>query len=90
MSNSRKVLDRIDTLHRAHPDLDPTQSLALTKALGMWWDPESDSFVFSRLPTLNPVETIRQLLQSIAKVHDPIGVLCRHFAYLCKMFWRSI
>ena len=40
MSNSRKVLDRIDALHRAHPDLDPTQSLPLTKALGMWWDPE--------------------------------------------------
>lgn len=75
-SNSREVMEQIPIEDRAlQVDLQK-DDLPTTKALGLIWSAESDNFSFKVEPlTKNFKFTKRSIMQKIATIFDPLGML---------------
>ena len=75
VSNSREVLQSIPPELRANPllilDLD---QLLLERALGVYWDAQSDTFKFKALQAQKP-PTKRGVLSSVSLLFDTLGFL---------------
>ena len=72
-SNSREVLQSIPPDLRANPllDLDLDQ-LPLERALGVYWDAQSDTFKFQAVQAGKP-STKRGVLSVVSSLFDPLG-----------------
>lgn len=72
-SNSREVLSSIPSELRANPklDLDLDQ---VERALGVYWDTQSDTFRFRTVQACKPF-TKRGVLSIVSSLFDPLGFL---------------
>ena len=74
MSTSRKLLATIDPSELAQPiknlERDP---LPIERVLGMLLDCQTDEFIFK--VSVNDVNTMRDVLQSISSIYDPLGLI---------------
>ncbi|KAK3714890.1 hypothetical protein QZH41_001884 [Actinostola sp. cb2023] len=74
-SNHREVLATIPPTDRANPTLDlDLDKLPMERALGIYWDAESDTFSFKVLKTNKP-STKRGILSVTSSLFDPLGFL---------------
>lgn len=74
-SNSREVLASINAEDRADPKLDmDLDRLPIGRALGVYWDAETDTFGFKFVPTSKP-STKRGILSVASSLFDPLGFL---------------
>lgn len=74
-SNNREVLTSIDVEDRANPKLDmDLDRLPVGRALGVYWDPETDVFGFKFTPPCKP-NTKRGILSVASSLFDPLGFL---------------
>ena len=53
----------------------PLTEDAQLKVLGLFWDPETDSFLFKVSPSAVEIDTKRVVLSLISKLYDPVGWL---------------
>ena len=74
-SNRREVLAALPPQERTNPSLNlDLDRLPMERALGIWWDAESDSFQFKVIPTEKPT-TKRGVLSVVSSLFDPLGFL---------------
>lgn len=70
-SNEEDVLKAVSEEHRAHPDLDmPAESL-----LGYIWNPKDDTLSLRNISSNVPL-TKRGVVQAVARLFDPLGLMC--------------
>ena len=88
-SNSREVLQSIPLDLRANPllDLDLDQ-LPLERALGVYWDAQSDTFKFQAVQTGKP-STKRGVLSVVSSLFDPLGFLSP-FVFSAKILLQDL
>ena len=81
-SNSRELLASIPPASRANPKLDlDLDQLPLERALGVYWDAQSDTFKFKALQAYKP-STKRGALSVVSSLFDPLGFLSPCFTEL--------
>ena len=87
--NSREVLQSIPPELRANPllDLDLDQ-LPLERALGVYWDAQSDLFKFKALQAAKP-PTKRGVLSVVSSLFDPLGFLSP-FVFSAKILLQEL
>ncbi|XP_055681854.1 uncharacterized protein LOC129789232 [Lutzomyia longipalpis] len=73
-SNSQEVLKAVAPVSNSPTEIsNPEKSV---KALGMMWNPASDTFFFNVDPTVDTLKpTKRNILSIIARIYDPLGLL---------------
>lgn len=88
-SNSREVLQSIPPELRANPllDLDLDQ-LPFERALGVYWDAQSDTFKFKAVQASKP-PTKRGVLSVISSLFDPLGFLSP-FVFSAKILLQEL
>ena len=88
-SNSREVLQSISPELRANPllDLDLDQ-LPLERALGVYWDAQSDTFKFKASQSGKP-PTKRGVLSIVSSLFDPLGFLSP-FVFSAKILLQEL
>ena len=88
-SNSREVLQSITPDLRANPllDLDLDQ-LPLERALGVYWDAQSDTLKFQALQAGKP-STKRGVLSVVSSLFDPLGFLSP-FVFSAKILLQDL
>ena len=88
-SNSREVLQSISPELRANPllvlDLD---QLPLERALGLYWDAQSDTFKFKALQAQKPPNK-RGVLSTVSSLFDPLGFLSP-FVFSAKILLQEL
>nr|XP_023026679.1 uncharacterized protein LOC111514656 [Leptinotarsa decemlineata] len=86
-SSSLELLEKITCEKRlSQPVLFETE----TKILGMFWNPEVDSFRF-KFPVSGSICTKRLILSTVARCYDPVGLLAPFILYLkllIKELWK--
>jgi len=82
LSNSKNVLSEIPEEQKANStkQLKPDSNLPTERVLGMWWDSETDNFVFNRnVEKLQAIEkgypTKREILKGAMSIFDPLGLV---------------
>ena len=74
-ANCREVLSSINIEDRADPKLDmDLDRLPIGRALGVYWDAETDAFGFKFVPSSKP-PTKRGILSVASSLFDPLGFL---------------
>ena len=88
-SNSREVLQSISPELRANPllDLDLDQ-LLLERALGVYWDAQSDTFKFKALQAQKP-PTKQGVLSTVSSLFDALGFLSP-FVFSAKILLQEL
>lgn len=87
-SNSREVLSQIPP--ESQEPFRTIDDHDIVKALGMIWQPESDVFRFTNTTSEDPqTHTKRTVLSQIAKLFDPLGLICP-VTTLAKILFQSL
>ncbi|GBP02979.1 hypothetical protein EVAR_69128_1 [Eumeta japonica] len=97
-SNSSEVINHLEEVHSENQK--PKDLTATEKILGMYWDPNKDTFVyifrFARLRrnvfTNDIIPTKRELLQVLMSIFDPLGLISCYtttLKILLQEVWRS-
>ncbi|XP_045029733.1 uncharacterized protein LOC123472386 [Daphnia magna] len=74
MSSSRRVLSTVAPSELSRPHLDfNSELLPVERTLGILLDWETDQFMYK--VELKPASTMREVLQGLSKVHDPLGLI---------------
>ena len=74
MSSSRRFLATVAPSELSCPNLDfNSELLPVERTLGILLDWETDQFMFK--VNLQPAATMRQVLQELSSIHDPIGLI---------------
>ena len=74
-TNTPELLASIPPASRANPKLDlDLDQLPLERALGVYWDAQSDTFKFKALQAYKP-STKRGVLSVVSSLFDPLGFL---------------
>ena len=74
-SNSRKLLATLPEKEGANPSLNlDLDQLPISRALGLHWDADSDTFLFKVVPTNKP-PTKLVILSTVSSLFDPIGFM---------------
>ncbi|XP_068741884.1 uncharacterized protein [Montipora capricornis] len=88
-SNSREVLQSISPELRANPSLDlDLDQLPLERALGVFWDAQSDTFKFKASQSGKP-PTKRGVLSIVSSLFDPLGFLSP-FVFSAKILLQEL
>ena len=88
-SNSREVLQSIPSELRASPNLDlDLDQLPTERALGVYWDAQSDTFKFKTIATCKP-STKRGVLSTVSSMFDPLGFLSP-FVFSAKILLQEL
>ena len=88
-SNSREVLQSIPPDLRANPLLDfDLDQLPLERALGVYWDAQSDTFKFQAVQAGKP-STKRGVLSVVSSLFDPLGFLSP-FVFSAKILLQDL
>ena len=88
-SNSREVLQSIPLDLRANPLLDLSlDQLPLERALGVYWDAQSDTFKFQAVQAEKP-STKRGVLSVVSSLFDPLGFLST-FVFSAKILLQDL
>ncbi|XP_068676335.1 uncharacterized protein [Montipora foliosa] len=88
-SNSREVLQSIPSELRASPNLDlDLGQLPTERALGVYWDAQSDTFNFKTIATCKP-STNRGVLSTLSSLFDPLGFLSP-FVFSAKILLQEL
>ena len=91
-SNSRELLSAVPKDDRADPTLDmDLDRLPIGRALGIYWDAESDMFQFKSLVANKP-HTKRGVLSIVSSLFDPLGFLAPltfRVKSLLQDLWRA-
>ena len=88
-SNSRELLASIPPASRANPKLDlDLDQLPLERALGVYWDAQTDTFKFKALQAYNP-STKRGVLSVVSSLFDPLGFLSP-FVFTAKILLQEL
>ncbi|XP_074632738.1 uncharacterized protein LOC141891656 [Acropora palmata] len=88
-SNSREVLQSIPPDLRANPLLDLNlDQLPLERALGVYWDAQSDTFKFQAVQAGKP-STKHGVLYVVSSVFDPLGFLSP-FVFSAKILLQDL
>ena len=88
-SNSREVLQSIPPDLRANPLLDLNlDQLPLERALGVYWDAQSDTFKFQAVQAGKP-STKHGVLSVVSSVFDPLGFLSP-FVFSAKILLQDL
>ena len=88
-SNSREVLASIPPERRANPKLDlDLDQLPLERALGVYWDAQSDAFKFRSIKKCKP-HTKRGLLSITSSLYDPLGFIAP-FVFSAKVLLQEL
>ena len=88
-SNSRELLASIPPALRAKPKLDlDLDQLPLERALGVYWDAQSDTFKFKALQAHKP-STKRGVLSVVSSLFDPLGFLSP-FVFTVKILLQEL
>ncbi|XP_068739665.1 uncharacterized protein [Montipora capricornis] len=88
-SNSREVLQSISPELRANPSLDlDLDQLPLERALGVYWDAQSDTFKFKASQSGKP-PTKRGVLSIVSSLFDPLGFLSP-FVFSAKILLQEL
>ncbi|XP_068674398.1 uncharacterized protein [Montipora foliosa] len=88
-SNSREVLQSISPELRANPSLDlDLDQLPLERALGVFWDAQSDTFKFKASQSGKP-PTKRGVLFIVSSLFDPLGFLSP-FVFSAKILLQEL
>ncbi|XP_058827180.1 uncharacterized protein LOC131687146 [Topomyia yanbarensis] len=74
-SNSVEVLNAIPAADREINTTIELNNTRTIKALGIYWQPCSDEFLFSNIPNQIFQPTKRTMLSQIASIFDPLGLL---------------
>lgn len=87
-SNSQQILDRISPEDREKSLL--VDDHDVVKALGMMWKPDTDQFRFtSKITPSDAPVTKRLVLSNIARLFDPLGLLCP-IVTRAKIFFQNL
>ncbi|XP_035773157.1 uncharacterized protein LOC118456469 [Anopheles albimanus] len=95
LSNSSKVKKHLNGEAAEIKVLLSSTVLTTEKVLGMWWNTESDTFIFRVNPRLNPQAvspTKRTILRVLMSIYDPMGLIGNLLMYLkvlIQEIWRS-
>ena len=102
VSSSKAVLQSLPPELRAvdEKNLCMETDMPTERVLGMWWDPNDDSFIFklkfNRIPAAitsgEKIPTKREVLRVIMSVFDPIGLIAHviiQARILFKEIWKS-
>ncbi|XP_053699242.1 uncharacterized protein LOC128746219 [Sabethes cyaneus] len=99
LSNSKNVLEALGVKDGNEKNLNTTAELASDKVLGMWWCTSTDTLLFklsprqdSKLLTGQVVPTKRQVLSTLMKIYDPLGLIGNFLMFLkilLQEIWRS-
>ena len=73
--NDPEVLENCPSGKRERAIEFPLTEDAQLEVLGLFWDPETDSFIFKVSPSPVEIATKRVVLSLISKLYDPIGWL---------------
>ena len=88
-SNSRELLASIPPASRANPKLDlDLDQLPLERALGVYWDAQTDTFKFKALQAYKP-STKRGVLSVVSSLFDPLGFLSP-FVFTAKILLQEL
>ena len=88
-SNSREVLQSIPSELRASPNLDlDLDQLPTERALGVYWDAQSDTFKFKTIATCKPAIK-RGVLSTVSSLFDPLGFLSP-FVFSAKILLQEL
>ncbi|XP_062565178.1 uncharacterized protein LOC134227602 [Armigeres subalbatus] len=99
LSNSRNVLTSLGSEVRNERSLHTTDEYATDKVLGMWWCTATDMLTFkvslrhdSDLLSGRAVPTKRQVLSTLMRIYDPLGLIANFLMFLkilLQEIWRS-
>ncbi|XP_062537886.1 uncharacterized protein LOC134206213 [Armigeres subalbatus] len=99
LSNSQNVLTRLGSEVRNERSLNTTAEHASDKVLGMWWCTATDMLTFkvslrhdSDLLSGRAVPTKRQVLSTLMRIYDPLGLIANFLMFLkilLQEIWRS-
>jgi hypothetical protein len=88
MSNRRQILETVEEQERASTVKDLTfQEFPANRALGVYWDVQSDSFSF-QVHTRDVKPTRRNVLSHVSSIYDPLG-LASPFILVAKLILQE-